>query len=131
MQRRDALVLVFVISVAGVGLGVANHACYELVRIADERGSNKFFVATVFDDCVTDDDCVLMPSLVTCCGECEPSPPFRAAPRSDLTDLRSDCLRREQLCDPPVCTAKPAGCEARAVCRSGTCAVISHACEGR
>jgi hypothetical protein len=85
---------------------------------------NTFLAPMIVDECAVDADCVVMPAAFSCCGECEPSPPFEASPRSELADLRRTCFRSEHLCEPPVCPSKPAGCEARAVCRSGACIAI-------
>ena len=116
-----------IVAASGIGLGLANHACYELILLAEEPTEPKAFVVpTVFDECAIDEDCGLMPSLVTCCGECEPTPPFEPVPRSELAVLRGDCFPRERICDPPVCTPKLLGCEARAICKSGMCTVVAN-----
>jgi hypothetical protein len=78
-------------------------------------------------ECQTDADCVLLPALVTCCGECDPEPPFEAIPRSTLEQLRSDtdeqCAPRTRLCEPPQCFS--ADRRARAECRNGTCRAVT------
>ncbi|MGE0395321.1 MAG: hypothetical protein AB7T06_01240 [Kofleriaceae bacterium] len=87
-------------------------------------------------ECETDDDCGLMPSRLTCCGECEPAPPFEAVPRSQidalLIELDTQCAPRTRLCEPPVCEEVPFECEARAACIAGVCrAIASSACSVR
>lgn len=81
-------------------------------------------------ECANDGDCVLFVERVTCCGDCPPVPPFEAVPRTLLDELRQElddrCAPREHFCDPPECPATPSGCEARAVCRAGTCSVATN-----
>jgi hypothetical protein len=38
------------------------------------------------------------------------------------------CAPATRLCDPPPCAELPDGCEARAVCRAGRCAVVESGC---
>jgi hypothetical protein len=76
-------------------------------------------------ECRTDDDCVLVPSLMSCCGECPATPPFEAAPREMLEELRRElddsCARR--ACEPVTC--ERTDCTARASCRLGRCEAIA------
>jgi hypothetical protein len=86
-------------------------------------------------ECRTDDDCTLMPAAITCCGECEPVPPFEPVPRtavdSVLLELETRCAERPGPCDPPVCEKSPPGCQADAICHAGRCLVVqSGACSG-
>jgi len=87
------------------------------------------------DECTKDDDCTLMPSRLTCCGECEPAPPFEAIPREDLDslllELETDCAPQTRLCEPPVCEVVPPGCMARARCVDGSCEVEATGCDRR
>jgi len=84
------------------------------------------------DDCVTDDDCTLLPPIISCCGECDPVPPFEAVPRSTvdalLLELDTQCAQRTGLCTPPVCESAPPGCFARATCAAGHCHVVDGDC---
>ena len=41
-------------------------------------------------ECVRDADCALVPSLITCCGECEPAPPFEAVTKPLLEAVRNE-----------------------------------------
>jgi hypothetical protein len=120
--------------IAAISIGIATtYACVELLLVDDDVRSRIDVVARDEpDECTADTDCVILPALVTCCGECEPVPPFDAARRTILEDLRSDCVPRERLCDPPVCSPKPPGCEARAACVRGRCRVVANdRCESR
>jgi hypothetical protein len=82
-------------------------------------------------ECIVDDDCVLVPERMTCCGECDAVPPLEAAPWVMVDKIRRDtvddsCAPRDRLCDPPICPSAPAGCEAHPVCRAGQCAVVAN-----
>jgi hypothetical protein len=103
----------------------AMHACGHMGGSYDEAAL----------ECVTDDDCGLMPSEITCCGECEPVPPFEAVPRTAidarLLELETYCAERTIECVPPSCAAAPPGCTARATCDRGTCRAITSGCERR
>jgi hypothetical protein len=83
-------------------------------------------------ECVVDDDCGLMPSQMTCCGECPPAPPFEAVPRtaidSRLLELETDCAPQTRLCIPPVCEPVPAGCDAQAICIDHRCRLVETGC---
>jgi hypothetical protein len=83
-------------------------------------------------DCAADRDCVLMP-WITCCGECEPAPPFEAGTRVELDGILIEsemrCARDDRPCAPPVCGAVPRGCEARAACVGGRCVVLQNGCD--
>jgi hypothetical protein len=114
-------------SVASIGVisalfAVSHLSCAELYYVEEERT----VPATIAPaQCSSDDDCVLQPSLMTCCGECEPGPPFEAMTRSDLEKLRSEvdskCAPRTRVCEPPTCSPVPVGCEVRAACVNGRC----------
>lgn len=83
--------------------------------------------------CAVDDDCGLMPSVLTCCGECPPAPPFEAVPRTAidaaLLELETTCSARTLACvETPACDSVPVGCEARAVCDHGRCRLIEEGC---
>ena len=110
-------------------LALAPYACHELYFAEnDEMVPGRVEPA----DCLADDDCTLLPAAITCCGECEPVPPFEAVSRSTvdalLLDNETDCALRTQLCDPPACASVPEGCAGRAVCRSGRCTVVESGC---
>jgi hypothetical protein len=126
-RRRHSIAGAVIATTMTLGLVVANHACYELLFLSDApREKPQLFVPVVSGECALDSDCVLMPAVFTCCGECEPAPPFSATPRSELADLRELCSSRERVCDPPICSPMPAGCEARAACRKGECVVVAN-----
>lgn len=86
-------------------------------------------------ECEVDDDCGLMPSVMSCCGECDPAPPFEAVVRTAidarLIELETYCAERTIECEPPSCEVVPAGCTARAVCVHGTCRVNESGCTVR
>lgn len=109
---------------------VAVVACHELY-FADDDLRDPTTMAKAGDTCVRDDDCVVMPALLTCCGECEPIAPYEAVPRAVLAErrraLEASCAPRTQPCDPPACTAPPAGCVVRAVCDQGQCRAVTNA----
>lgn len=126
-QRRRSWAFGVTVAGVAVGLGLANHACYELLLLGDEPNArDTFYLPAAFDECDVDEACELA-RTVTCCGECEPAPPFSAITRRDLADLRAACFPAERMCDPPVCSPVPPGCEARAVCRHGKCEVVANA----
>lgn len=113
-------------------LVMAPYACHELY-LADD---GEVVTARVMQmECAVDEDCTLLPAALTCCGECEPVPPFEAAPRAALDALlienETTCAARSGLCDPPACAALPEGCAARAVCRAGACTVLESGCDRR
>lgn len=113
-------------------LTVGTQACTEMFFGSED--DDEFLPARVPvlpPECEADRDCVLMPAKVTCCGECEPVPPFEAATRATLDWLRADTAAHcapERLCDSPPCAEAPVGCEARAVCRNGRCVVHETGC---
>lgn len=86
-----------------------------------------------FDECVVDDDCVLMPSVISCCGECDPRPPFHAVTGKALDALRMEldamCEDSCGECDPPVCEPLPPECYASAACIDGRCVPLVYGCE--
>jgi hypothetical protein len=103
--------------------------CIELYYADDERIPARPAPA----ECQQNADCALMPALLTCCGECEPLPPFEAVTKRRLEAIRSDtdaqCAPPTRLCDPPICSPLPARCEARAICVEGSCRVdATEAC---
>lgn len=82
--------------------------------------------------CVRDDDCVLLPSALTCCLECPPAPPFEPAPSWVLDGMLIEndtvCPARWR-CPPIECDAVPPGCVARAACRGGRCVAVTAGCD--
>lgn len=108
-----------------VGWGALTHlSCAELYYV-DEY--TRVPATPAREQCTRDDDCVLVPSLITCCGECQPAPPFEAVPLGRLASRRTAasemCLPSTRGCEPPVCPAVIQGCEVRAICAAGSCAV--------
>lgn len=105
----------------GWALGAVVHAC-----VTTDSTSDPVRIEYV-RECELDEDCGLVPLAITCCGECDPAPPFRAAPRTEidavLLDLETECSQSARGCEPPACSALPANCTARAVCRAGMCTV--------
>ena len=89
-----------------------------------ERGS------AAGDDCAVDDDCELLP-VVTCCGECAPSPPFESVPRAAidalLLETEERCLRDDRPC--PACARPRRGCTASAFCAQGRCRFTTIGCD--
>jgi hypothetical protein len=76
-----------------------------------------------------------MPAAITCCGECDPVPPFEAVPHTAvdavLIELETRCAEKLAPCEPPVCESLPRGCEAYAACVGGQCIVLqSDSCSG-
>jgi hypothetical protein len=113
--------------VAGVGVLAAAPACDRALDVAREMSTEP--------ECQVDDDCTLMPSAMTCCGECDPAPPFEAVPRtavdSRLLELETDCAESTRLCEPPICEVVPPSCIASAICLDGRCRVIAFGCDVR
>jgi len=76
--------------------------------------------------CSRDDDCGLVP-VFGCCGNCPPTPPYRAlthgAIEAERQDDEAQCATEDHDCSVHRCTTPPPGCTARAVCRQGVCAV--------
>lgn len=83
--------------------------------------------------CARDDECVLLPTALTCCIECPPAPPFEAAPSwvldGMLIENETVCAEPRHLCPPVTCEPLPEGCVARAACVAGRCVVLSQGCE--
>jgi len=83
--------------------------------------------------CVRDDDCVLLPSALTCCIECPPGPPFEPAPSWVLAGMliqnETDCAERVRACPDVRCDPVPEGCRARAACAAGRCVAVTSGCE--
>jgi hypothetical protein len=83
--------------------------------------------------CVRDDDCVLLPSALTCCVECPPAPPFEPAPSWVLGGMliqhETDCAERDRACQEVRCDPVPAGCAARAACVNRRCVAVTSGCE--
>jgi hypothetical protein len=84
-------------------------------------------------ECVRDDDCVLLPSALTCCVECPPAPPFEPAPSwvlgGMLVQNETDCAGRDRACPEVRCEPVPEGCRARAACAGGRCVAVTLGCE--
>lgn len=89
-------------------------------------------VAPVEIECVVDDDCVLMPSAINCCGECPPAPPYDAVSGEELASLliqlETDCAEWTRLCEPPACEIISQRCEPRAICVEGRCRTDAAGC---
>jgi hypothetical protein len=83
--------------------------------------------------CVRDDDCVLLPSALTCCIECPPAPPFEPAPSQllagKLIQLETECAQRDRACPEVRCDPVPPGCTARAACAAGRCVAVTSGCD--
>jgi hypothetical protein len=83
--------------------------------------------------CVRDDDCVLLPSALTCCVECAPAPPFEPVPSWVLGGMliqnETDCAERDRACQEVRCEPAPRGCVARAACANGRCIAVTSGCE--
>jgi hypothetical protein len=129
-SRTRVLLAVGAIGALAVGLATIHISCLELYYVdADRHVPARPAPA----ECKQDADCALMPALFTCCGECEPMPPFQAVTKRRLDALRSDtdaqCAPPTRLCDPPICSPLSPACEARAICVEGACRVeATHAC---
>ncbi len=82
--------------------------------------------------CVRDEDCTLVPTTLTCCAECPPAPPFRAAPLWVVDRMyienENRCLATEIGCPEITCAKVPAGCTARATCAQGRCTAVATGC---
>lgn len=82
--------------------------------------------------CVRDEDCTLVPSALTCCAECPPAPPFRAAPLWTVDRMYIEnehrCLATEIGCPEITCARVQAGCTARATCARGRCTAVTTGC---
>lgn len=130
-MRRDMFTLVSMVTVVWFGLSLTSYACNELY-MPDDRVYVPATVEPIQRECLTDRDCTLVPSLFTCCGECEATPPFEAAPRAIVAQLRHENLAAcatsmlAQSCEPPVCPGLPAGCDARPICQAGECRVEAN-----
>lgn len=117
-------------ALAWVGtIGMLFYSCHDLYVVEDGIQTHVDHAS----ECIEDEDCVLLPSALTCCGECDPAPPFEALPRAQLEDRRAalveECAPATRLCEPPACPAVPQACRARATCRAGICqAVASKQC---
>jgi hypothetical protein len=126
-RRRQTRLALSLASLGALSLfALSRLACTELYFVDDDR----IVPATIApSECEGDFDCVVKPSSMTCCGECEAVPPFEAMPRRELARLRdeleTECTPRTRLCDPPVCSPLPAECEARAICVHGACRVVA------
>lgn len=82
--------------------------------------------------CSRDEDCMLVPSALTCCVECPPAPPFEAAPAWVVDGMyienENRCLATEIGCGEIECVQAPAGCSARAVCAEDRCTAVVTGC---
>ncbi len=79
-------------------------------------------------ECVRDEDCVLQPSRITCCGTCPAARPYEAISAVHLVQLLRDadlgCARTLQHCDPPACPGVETDSEVHAACTAGVCRVV-------
>lgn len=87
-------------------------------------------------ECARDTECALVPAAFTCCGECEPAPPFEAVSTELLDEVRGEwadrCAPATRACEPPACASVPEACAARAICDRGACRVaVTSACAAR
>jgi len=87
-------------------------------------------------ECRVDDDCTLMPAVMTCCEECDPVPPFEVVPRTAvdavLIELETRCAAKPPICEPRSCEVPPPGCQATAICVQGRCSLVqTDACSAR
>jgi hypothetical protein len=128
-SRTRVVLSLCLIGLLAAALMAMSVACIELYYAEDERIPARPAPAA----CKQDADCALMPALLTCCGECEPVPPFEAVTMRRLDAMRSDtdaqCAPPTRLCDPPMCSSLPPRCEARAICVEGACRVdATEAC---
>lgn len=82
--------------------------------------------------CVRDDDCALLPSVLTCCIECPPAPPFEPVPSwvlgGMLVQHETDCAYYDRACPEVGCEPVPPGCLARAACADGRCVAVTSGC---
>ena len=82
--------------------------------------------------CLRVEDCVLLPSQLTCCIECPPAPPFEAAPSwvldGMLVESETACAESTRLCPEVECESVPTGCIARAACVAGRCIAVTEGC---
>lgn len=82
--------------------------------------------------CTRDDDCVLLPSVLTCCVECPPAPPFEAAPAAVLDGMlveNETVCADGRSCARIPCERIPEPCVARAACVDGRCVAQSSGCD--
>ena len=109
------------------------HACDRLPSSSGSASQLSREPPTI--ECRIDDDCTLLPPAMTCCGECDPVPPFEAVPRTAvdalLLELETRCAEKPGPCQPPACESSPPGCEAYSTCVGGHCMVVqSGSCSG-
>jgi hypothetical protein len=108
-------------------------AALVLGQTCEQQARNVAIESSDARECDVDGDCTLMPSRMTCCGECEPVPPFEPVPRiavdSQLLQLETACAAMIRPCEPPVCELVPPGCTAYAICLDGRCRVIASGCD--
>lgn len=97
-----------------------------IVRETEHRARS--FGRWLAPECVRDDDCVLRPSVITCCGTCAPIRPFEAIPVARLDQILRDaetvCVTPSRHCEPPVCPDLDPDIEARAVCTANVCRAV-------
>lgn len=107
-------------------VGLLFYSCHDLYVVEDDIRTHVDHAS----ECIEDQDCVLTPSILTCCGECDPAPPFEALPRARLEEQRATLAERcapvTRLCEPPTCAPVPAECRARAECRAGVCQAVAN-----
>jgi hypothetical protein len=104
---------------------------YAFARYTSASGSERWRSREpVTTECRVDDDCMLLPSAMTCCGECDPVPPFEAVPRTAvdalLIELETRCAEKPGPCEPPACESSPRGCSAHAACIGEHCTVVQN-----
>jgi hypothetical protein len=82
--------------------------------------------------CSRDEECMLVPSALSCCAECPPAPPFEAAPTWVIDGMyienENRCLATEISCGEIDCPVIPAGCSAQPVCLEGRCVAVTTGC---
>lgn len=130
-ERRDvhrALAVAAGIVIVWVGLTMTSYSWHELIFVQPDPTSPPRIAVPLADaECHLDDDCTLMPALITCCGECDPAPPYEAVPRALLDEVRlvtnEDCAPHTRLCDPPACSMQVENASPSVICRGGRCEV--------
>ena len=107
---------------ASVAVGQASWAVREVRDAARVVGKK------LAPECVRDEDCVLRPALITCCGTCPATRPYEAITVERLQQSQRDaddaCAPSSRLCDPPVCPPVELGDVVHAVCTAGACRAV-------